>query len=137
MLNTEAGSAMIAAVRATRENERGQTMKARLLKVGETRQAYLQAARRYARARYHFHRNGEHRYCHRSFAVEAALKDTERRFSDLGTFGVEGDCRENGEGHITLQYLNTGDSYAATICYWRGRFVVTSWGDIVESVLPG
>lgn len=47
---------------------------------------------------------------------------------------VEGDCAENGENRITIQYLNSGETYETTICYYRGRFLVSSWGDIVENV---
>jgi hypothetical protein len=42
----------------------------------------------------------------------------------LETHGVEGD--EN------IEYCNAGDTYAPTICYYQGRFVVSSWGDIIE-----
>ena len=103
-----------------------------LMKPGETRLQYLRKARRYARYRYGIHRHGEHAHCHYSFAVRAALEDTERRFTDTGTFGVEGDCAANGDDHITIDYLNSGDTYALTICFWHGRFIVSSWGDLVE-----
>ena len=42
----------------------------------------------------------------------------------LETYGVEGDDN--------LEWCNTGDTYATTVCFFRGRFVVSSWGDIVE-----
>jgi hypothetical protein len=42
----------------------------------------------------------------------------------LGTHGVEGDNN--------MEYCNAGDTYATTICHYAGRFVVSSWGDIVE-----
>ena len=105
-------------------------------KAGETREHYVKKAARFCRRRFVWHRTeGEHQHHHRSFAVAAALKDAEKVYIDLGTFGEEGDTAQNGEGHITIQYLNTGDSYALTVCYWRGRFVVSSWGDIVERVI--
>lgn len=31
-----------------------------------------------------------------------------------------------------LEYVNLGDTYDVTLCRFRGRFVVSSWGDIVE-----
>lgn len=46
-----------------------------------------------------------------------------------GTHGVEGFRTRRGE---TVEYLNAGDTYAATLVRWRGRYRVTSWGDIAE-----
>lgn len=48
---------------------------------------------------------------------------------DPGLHGVEGTEINPGEW---LTYLNTGETYAATLCYWHGRYIVSSWGDIVE-----
>ena len=31
-----------------------------------------------------------------------------------------------------LEYVNLGDTYYTTLCLFRGRFRVCSWGDIVE-----
>lgn len=31
-----------------------------------------------------------------------------------------------------LEYVNLGDTYDVTLCRFKGRFVVSSWGDIVE-----
>lgn len=31
-----------------------------------------------------------------------------------------------------LLYINLGDTYQATLCRFRGRFIVSSWGDVVE-----
>ena len=96
----------------------------------ETERAWEQA-RRYARNRCNWHkRNGGYR-CHWSFAVLHALEDTLRKFPDLG-YGVEGDTAENGEGHITIEYINTGDTYATTLVHYRGKFRIASWGDCVE-----
>ena len=55
----------------------------------------------------------------------------------LGTHGVEGLGPVDMRKGPLVQYLNTGDSYAATLVYYRGRsprscWVVTSWGDIAE-----
>jgi hypothetical protein len=90
----------------------------------------LKKARAYAARRYsELLDTPEFSCCHKSHAVARALEDTEKRFA-LETFGVEGDCELNGG--IDIQYLNTGDTYAPTVCYYRGRFVVSSFGDIVE-----
>lgn len=32
-----------------------------------------------------------------------------------------------------LEYFNAGDPYEATICRYRGRWIVASWGDVVEA----
>ena len=97
----------------------------------ETRTQYLTAARRYCADRLSYH-NGLEPYCHESHNVARAMEDTESRYVDLGTYGVEGDCKMNGEGCVDIQYLNAGDTYDLTIVYYRGRLLVTSWGDIVE-----
>lgn len=31
-----------------------------------------------------------------------------------------------------LSYCEAGDTYICTVCYYKGRFIVSSWGDIVE-----
>ena len=93
----------------------------------------LTTARVYARKRFNELREmPEFWYCHEGHAVARALEDTEKKFPKLETYGVEGDCHLNGENSIDIQYLNTGDTYAPTIVYYKGRFRVTSWGDIVE-----
>jgi len=54
----------------------------------------------------------------------------------LGNFGVEYVESNEDDYHRKegLDYSNTGDSYAATVIYdyGRGKWEVTSWGDIVE-----
>jgi len=47
----------------------------------------------------------------------------------LGLYGIEAIQNNNDDW---LEYLNTGDTYNATIIYYHGRFSVNSWGDIVE-----
>ena len=47
----------------------------------------------------------------------------------LGTFGIEGFTTRKGE-HV--EYLNAGDTYAATIVYFRGNYRVSTWGDYAE-----
>lgn len=48
-----------------------------------------------------------------------------------GTHGIEGAQAGTGEW---LTFLNAGDTYAATVTYWRGRYRVESWGDRVETL---
>lgn len=48
---------------------------------------------------------------------------------DSGLHGVESLTTTKGE---FADYLNTGDSYAATVIYWRGRYRVQSMGDFIE-----
>jgi hypothetical protein len=98
----------------------------------QDRRAYLIKARRYARARYrHWRDDPDYRYAHCSFAAARALEDTERQFPDLGTFGVEGHSWTTYHG---VNYLNTGDTYDATILFRSDseRFWIGSWGDFVE-----
>lgn len=45
------------------------------------------------------------------------------------TFGVETFALRGGK---FVDYLNTGESYAATICRVGGHYRVSSWGDLVE-----
>lgn len=49
---------------------------------------------------------------------------------ELNLYGVESVESVSGE---YADYLNTGDTYAATVIYWRGRYRVQSLGDFVES----
>lgn len=46
-----------------------------------------------------------------------------------GTHGVE--TIALGDGSF-VDYLNTGETYAATLYRWRGNYHVGSWGDLVE-----
>lgn len=49
----------------------------------------------------------------------------------LGDFhGVE--CAETVDGEWA-EYLNAGDTYAGTIIFWRGRYIVQCLGDFVET----
>ena len=58
--------------------------------------------------------------------------------TEAGTFGVEavwykGESPNDCTSAPAFEYLNTGDTYAATIIRWSdGRYRVASWGDIVE-----
>lgn len=46
----------------------------------------------------------------------------------IGTCGIEGFRTRKG----ALEYCNAGDTYAATVIYYQGRFSVGCWGDIFE-----
>lgn len=48
---------------------------------------------------------------------------------DSGLHGVESIKSAGGE---FADYLNTGDMYAPTVIYWRGRYRVQSVGDFIE-----
>lgn len=50
----------------------------------------------------------------------------------IGGYGIE-HCGEVDRHHgPPLEYINLGDTYDCTLCRFRGRYVVSSWGDIVE-----
>ena len=113
-------------------------VKQREKKTSETNIQYLNAAKKYANRAFWEIRNSDHyiygeryNYGHESHAAAAALELTEARFVDLDTFGVEGDSKLNGEGHISHLYLNSGDSYEPTLFFFRGRFIVSNYCDIV------
>ena len=50
---------------------------------------------------------------------------------DDGMHGVESMQSVNDE---YADYLNTGDTYAPTIIYWRGNYRVQSIGDFIETL---
>ena len=52
--------------------------------------------------------------------------------SILRTFGVEYISRGRGAKSPSIEYCNTGDTYASTLMWTRGRYIVGCWGDIVE-----
>lgn len=47
------------------------------------------------------------------------------------TYGIESIETENGE---YASYLNAGDTYIATIIFWRGQYRVQSLGDFIETM---
>lgn len=53
----------------------------------------------------------------------------------IGGFGVEvlGDVN-NYPPDIQAEYINTGDTYSATIIYRDGRYFVGCWGDLAEKL---
>ena len=90
-------------------------------------------ARRYARRVFNeLKHTREYRNAHDSHAAANALARTDKKYH-LGFFGVEG-FELDGYGVL---YLNTGDTYALTICFFMGKFRITSWGDIVENFERG
>lgn len=50
---------------------------------------------------------------------------------ESGLHGVEAVKSTGGE---YADYLNAGDSYAATLIYWRGAYRVQSLGDFIETM---
>ena len=101
-----------------------------LMKVGESRVDYLKRAAKWCRERYRAKRLTTS--CHPSFTAAEVMRDAEKRFTDLGTFGVEGWCDD--AGRHGWEYLNTGDAYEITILFSTKseRFSVGCWGDIAE-----
>lgn len=100
------------------------------------RAAYLEKARAYCQRLYDFaERDGVHNgHGHWAHLMAECLTRTEKAFPDLGTFGVEGDCSGNGEGHYDCLYLNAGDSYATTLLCGSSPVVeVGDWGSLIEA----
>ena len=52
--------------------------------------------------------------------------------SILRTFGVEYIPKGHNSKSPSIEYCNTGDTYAVTLMWTRGRYAVGDWGDIVE-----
>jgi hypothetical protein len=103
------------------------------MNTNETRPQYLQRVRRWIKRQYDKRRETER--CHCSHTASAVMMEAQKRFSDLGTFGVEGFCFEPDDMRTGgLSYLNTGDTYELTICFNSDsrRFFLSSWGDIAE-----
>lgn len=97
------------------------------------RAKYLRRAANYARKRFRYLLDSpEYRHAHDSHALAQALRDTETKYADLGTFGPEYIPQGHNRRSPAITYLNTGDCYEATILVIRGRFYVGCWGYIVE-----
>lgn len=102
-------------------------------KVGESRLKYLHKAARFAREEYKkLFKEAGYRTIHHSFSLRDALLNTEKKYSDLGTFGVEYIAAGKNKKSPEITYLNTGETYELTILVVRNRFIIGSWGDIVE-----
>ncbi len=53
--------------------------------------------------------------------------------AELETFGIEYAKGKGTRRTPSFEYLNTGETYATTIIrFANGRYIVSSWGDIVE-----
>ena len=97
------------------------------------RPKYLRRAANWARKHYtKLSELPEWKGYHASHVLAQALRDCERRYSDLGTFGVEHLYAGRGRNSPAITYLNAGDAYEWTILYVRGQFLVGCWGDIVD-----
>ena len=98
----------------------------------DTREQYLKKALRYCRKVYNERRATDR--CHCSHSAAYAMRRTEEKFTDLGTFGVEGSCF-SGSFTAGISYLNMGETYEPTICFRSDteRFWVGSWGDFAEA----
>jgi len=103
----------------------------------ETRKQYLTKARRYAARKLREQRNENQFYRHDSFNVAEALRLTEARFVDMGTFGVESITSVNGDETygLELQYLNSGEMYCLTLCFdeTRNCFLIACVGNMIEA----
>lgn len=69
--------------------------------------------------------------CHHGYCADRShLRMVILNSLDPGLFGVE----SIKLGDEYADYLNTGDSYAPTVIYWRGNYRVQSVGDFVETM---
>lgn len=66
--------------------------------------------------------------------VDAALEVANKALEGFGVEAVNDNKRSRYYGSIGLLYVNTGDSYNATILYdtRRERFILATLGDVVE-----
>lgn len=65
---------------------------------------------------------------------EPSRPEIKMRMADeiIGGFGVEGVGEVDMHYGPPLEYVNLADAYDVTLCRFRGRYMVCSWGDIVE-----
>lgn len=69
-------------------------------------------------------RNGMHHPTTKPWPVKMDTLNTLGGFHGVETLAL-------GDGSF-VDYLNAGDTYAATLLRWRGRYSVGCWGDLVE-----
>jgi len=102
---------------------------------GESDDDYLKRAIAFCRKEYRKRRQEE--YCHCSHTANDVMRECERLFPDLGTFGTEGFC--DNIGNHGVSYLSTGDAYDRTIIFRSNseRWSIGDWGSIVESSPEG
>ena len=68
-----------------------------------------------------YYHDGRHRYS-RMAAIDRVL----------GTCGVEYIPAGHNQRSPAITYCNAGDTYATTVMWVRGRYLVGCWGSIVE-----
>lgn len=71
-------------------------------------------------------------YNHYTDSEEKILEELN---SLLGGYGVESTYDQNCMGATDpneLLYINMGDTYDLTICHYKNKFRLCSWGDIAE-----
>lgn len=71
---------------------------------------------------------------HKSKLDEAKLSAVDKLIGTCGVEYVRFECKDSddyGDG-AGFSYCNNGDTYAATLVLYKGRFIVSSWGDMVE-----
>lgn len=98
--------------------------------------ADLRKARRFARHRFNELMAGDYMGHHTSHAAVKALEEADEKFN-LGGFGVEGfTLKEYDDPNESINYINMGDTYDWTLMFdsRTDRFLVGSWGDLVESL---
>lgn len=78
-------------------------------------------------------RKWERKCFHRPNLQELALHAIDAL---VGTSGVEAIYHDDW-GDPTFEYLNTGDTYAATLLVSDGDAVIGCWGDVVEALESG
>lgn len=99
----------------------------------ESDENYLQRALRWCKGAYRRRVAQDAPYCvHRSHYAASAMRATEQRFPDLGTFGTEGFSFPDDSESVT--YLNTGCSFQPTITFDSDnlQFAVCSVADLQE-----
>lgn len=66
--------------------------------------------------------------------VYAIMLVADKFMEGSGVEGLEGEYVDSFSQNVQASYVNTGDTYSATLLYDNvtGRFVLTTWGDFVE-----
>ena len=88
----------------------------------------VEIARRYYRG---VRQMAEFCCAHPSHAVAYVLTQMDEKY-DIG-YGEEGDCANNGSGHLDCQYINMGDPYIETLVFFDDQFQIACVGDIYEA----
>ena len=85
----------------------------------------LEKTRRIARKE--FNRLRPYSYCHVSHVACEALQIAAKK-TGFEHYGIE------GSSPYDLIYLNQGDTYILTVCFHNDRFMIASWGEMVEMI---